>query len=72
MLNAFSINSAHTESLVLFSCSYTHTHTIVCENKHSRNTPKDPRSFTHLYPESNNVDPLVSGFGQIYFTVKYI
>jgi hypothetical protein len=26
----------------------------------------------HVLRESNNVDPLVSGFGQIYLTVKYI
>ncbi len=26
----------------------------------------------HAYPRSNNVDPLVNGFGQIYLTVKYI
>jgi hypothetical protein len=30
------------------------------------------RPHAPIWENSNNVDPLVSGFGQIYLTVKYI
>jgi hypothetical protein len=43
------------------------------------NTPCSPDELKRLIMEignllhwSNNVDPLVNGFGQIYLTVKYI